>query len=135
MQTAGFEAGIQQLMELAQEQGPVALMCAETVYWQCHRALLSDALTARGWQVLHIISKDKAPYPHKVTKFAKFEGETVTYPAYQSAAEEGGQGSGAGGKRSGGKHRGPVDAKQPRIDSFFKAPHQLKQEQQGAPPE
>ena len=31
MQTPGFEAGIRQLIELAQEQGPVALMCAETV--------------------------------------------------------------------------------------------------------
>lgn len=44
------------------------------VYWQCHRALLSDALEARGVQVLHIIQGDKPPYPHKLTKFARIEG-------------------------------------------------------------
>lgn len=74
MQTPAFQAGVASLASIAGSGEPTAIMCAETVYWQCHRALLSDALTARGWEVLHIISKDKAPYPHKVTKFAKIQG-------------------------------------------------------------
>ena len=35
----------------------VAVMCAEAVWWQCHRMLLSDALTARGVEVQHIMSQ------------------------------------------------------------------------------
>src|SRR4030095_627472 len=33
---------------------PTAFMCAEATYLKCHRQLLADALTARGWEVLHI---------------------------------------------------------------------------------
>jgi hypothetical protein len=79
MQTDEFIGGIDKLLQLAKE-APTAIMCAEAVPWRCHRSLISDALLARGWEVLDIMSETKAP-PHKLPKFAEVDGTTVTYPA------------------------------------------------------
>jgi hypothetical protein len=62
---------------------PVAIMCAEVVHFRCHRSLISDAASVRGWNVLHIISQGKGPTPHKLTKFAVVAGEKIAYPAYE----------------------------------------------------
>jgi uncharacterized protein (DUF488 family) len=78
MQTPGFEAGLAELGHLL-AAGPVALMCAEAVPWRCHRSLVADALTARGAEVLHIESASRAR-PHRMTPFARVDGERVTYP-------------------------------------------------------
>ena len=78
MQTPSFEESLGGLIEMA-ERGTVCIMCAETVPWRCHRSLLSDALTARGVEVVHIMG-DGADHPHRVTDFALLEGERVTYP-------------------------------------------------------
>jgi uncharacterized protein (DUF488 family) len=56
-----------------------AVMCAEAVPWRCHRSLISDALTLRGVEVLHIMGPGKAQ-PHKLTPFAEADGLTLTYP-------------------------------------------------------
>ena len=53
MLTQEFQGGIAQLIELA-EQSRTAYMCAERVYFHCHRMLVSDWLTAHGHEVLHI---------------------------------------------------------------------------------
>jgi hypothetical protein len=45
------------------------------MYFSCHRSLVSDALLVRGWQVQHITAAGKPTIPHKLTKFAKVEGE------------------------------------------------------------
>jgi uncharacterized protein (DUF488 family) len=58
----------------------VAIMCAEAVPWRCHRSLISDALTARGYPVEHIMSATKS-VPHTMTSFARVEGTSVLYPA------------------------------------------------------
>jgi uncharacterized protein (DUF488 family) len=79
MQTPEFEAGLQKLLRMAGEE-PVAIMCAESVPWRCHRSLIADALAARGLPVAHIIG-EKPAGPHKITPFAKIEGTVVTYPA------------------------------------------------------
>ncbi len=78
MQTAEFEAGLEQLHALL-ARGRVAIMCAEAVPWRCHRSLVADALTARGARVEHIMSRTSAN-PHRVTPFARIDGERVTYP-------------------------------------------------------
>jgi uncharacterized protein (DUF488 family) len=78
MLTEDFEAGLAALRALASE-GTVAMMCAEAVPWRCHRSLVADALTARGVQVSHIMSAKQAA-PHEMTKFARVEGDRVTYP-------------------------------------------------------
>ena len=79
MQTPSFEAAIDELVARA-EQGPTAIMCAEAVPWRCHRSLVADALMARGHEAREIVSETKAT-PHKLTSFARLEGERVTYPA------------------------------------------------------
>ncbi|MFQ5601524.1 MAG: DUF488 family protein [Candidatus Krumholzibacteriia bacterium] len=59
---------------------PTAFMCAEALYFRCHRQLLSDALLARGWCVLHITSV-AAAREHRLTSFAHVdETGAVTYP-------------------------------------------------------
>jgi uncharacterized protein (DUF488 family) len=53
MASAEFATGIAGLETLAHD-GATAMMCAEGLWWRCHRRLISDALTARGWQVVHV---------------------------------------------------------------------------------
>ena len=55
------------------------MMCAEAVWWQCHRQLIADALVARGVEVRHIMSARPAA-AHTLTSFARIDGERVTYP-------------------------------------------------------
>ena len=78
MQTPQFRESLDRLLHLASEQG-VAIMCAESVPWRCHRSLVADALTARGVEVEHIMSATKRQ-SHRVTPFARIDGEQVTYP-------------------------------------------------------
>jgi uncharacterized protein (DUF488 family) len=56
-------------------------MCAEAKWWQCHRQLIADALTARGIEVRHIMTRSSAPR-HELTAFARIEGTRVTYPSF-----------------------------------------------------
>jgi len=79
MQTSEFEAALNALGEAAAREA-VAIMCAEAVPWRCHRSLISDALTARGYLVEHIMSATKSN-PHTMTSFARLEGTSVVYPA------------------------------------------------------
>jgi uncharacterized protein (DUF488 family) len=81
MMTPEFSRAVEDLLEFAAER-PVAVMCAEAVWWQCHRMLLSDALTARGIDVHHIMSKRGEPslQPHRLTPFAHVESGAVSYP-------------------------------------------------------
>jgi uncharacterized protein (DUF488 family) len=54
-------------------------MCAERLWWQCHRRLLSDAMTVRGFEVLHILEARKAD-PHKLTEFLRVTDGHLLYP-------------------------------------------------------
>ena len=54
-------------------------MCAEAVWWRCHRQLIADALVARGIEVGHILSRG-TPEGHALTEFARVAGEDVRYP-------------------------------------------------------
>ena len=56
-----------------------ALMCAEALPWQCHRSLLSDALTVQRIEVRHITGPGE-PALHRLTPFAVVEGGRITYP-------------------------------------------------------
>jgi len=81
MQTAEFEQNLTDLQRL-EEGRTMAIMCAESVPWRCHRSLIADALTARGTVVKHILSAARAE-PHRLTPFAHVEGMSVTYPPQQ----------------------------------------------------
>jgi uncharacterized protein (DUF488 family) len=79
MQTRQFNLGIEELLSFAAER-LVAVMCAEAKWWECHRQLIADALTARGVEVRHILSAGDTPV-HRLTPFARVHGSSVTYPA------------------------------------------------------
>ncbi len=74
-----FEQGIDRLIDLAKAKRTV-IMCAEAVPWRCHRSLIGDALLARGIAVEDIMSATSVR-PHKLTEFAKVDGQQITYPA------------------------------------------------------
>ena len=78
MQTPEFSAALDALLQMADRE-PIAIMCAETVPWRCHRSLIADALTARGHSVQHILSVTRAQ-PHQLTSFALIQDTQVTYP-------------------------------------------------------
>jgi uncharacterized protein (DUF488 family) len=79
MLTSSFSMAIDQLLDFAQT-GSAVVMCAEAVWWRCHRMLLSDALVARGVDVEHILS-DAATHPHRLTPFAVVDATSqVSYP-------------------------------------------------------
>jgi uncharacterized protein (DUF488 family) len=75
--TPAFAEGMKHLMNLASTK-PTAIMCAEALWWQCHRGLLSDYLKIRGWEVLHIMGTAKLE-PHPYTSAARIVNGTVSY--------------------------------------------------------
>lgn len=87
MQTAEFQASVDAVAEMARTTR-VALMCAESVPWRCHRSMVADALCVRGVRVEHIIGP-QTPKPHSVTPFAHVEGTRITYPPEQAELDLG----------------------------------------------
>ena len=76
METAEFKNGITALEQLALEKR-TAYMCAEAVWWSCHRSLVSDYLKLKGWKVMHIMGTAKA-MEHPYTAPARIvEGKLV----------------------------------------------------------
>jgi uncharacterized protein (DUF488 family) len=78
METAEFEKGLARLIDEA-ETRRAAVMCAEAVPWRCHRSLIADALVARGAEVFELSGVTRAQ-PHRMTPFARVEGNRVSYP-------------------------------------------------------
>lgn len=81
MQTAEFRESLEELIDLVQNSR-VVVMCAELLPWRCHRSLIADALSIRGFEVRHILDEDKIMV-HKLTSWAKVEGIALTYPAIE----------------------------------------------------
>ena len=78
MATEEFAQGIDQLVELATAKRTV-IMCAEAVPWRCHRSLIGDALLVREVAAQDIMSATSCR-AHKLTEFAKVDGQRITYP-------------------------------------------------------
>ena len=76
-ETPDFQAGLAKLLDLA-AAGPAAFMCAEALYWQCHRRLISDHLLIRGYEVMHLGGRGKAE-PHRLTPFARVVAGELIY--------------------------------------------------------
>jgi uncharacterized protein (DUF488 family) len=77
MLTAEFESAMRQLIQLS-EDSPTAYMCAERVYFRCHRMLVSDWLVAHGNEVMHI--DDAGPLkPHRLTAEARMVDNELVY--------------------------------------------------------
>jgi uncharacterized protein (DUF488 family) len=77
MLTADFESAMEELIKLA-EEAPTAYMCAERVYFHCHRMLVSDWLVAHGHEVLHIDGTGPVR-PHKLTAEARMIDGRLIY--------------------------------------------------------
>jgi uncharacterized protein (DUF488 family) len=78
METEEFDKGIKRLLDLANQTGPTAIMCAEAVWWRCHRSLISDYLKARGMEVVHIFDGGKIE-PHPFTSAARILEGRLSY--------------------------------------------------------
>jgi uncharacterized protein (DUF488 family) len=78
--SAPFRAGLEELCAIA-DAAPTAMMCAEAVWWRCHRRIVSDHLLARGRAVLHIMEGGRL-VPAELTEGAVVRPDlTVVYPA------------------------------------------------------
>src|SRR5437870_10980678 len=80
METEEFNKGVKRLLDLAADAGPAAIMCAEAVWWRCHRALISDYLKARDSEVMHIMDANKTE-PHPYTSAARIVDGKLSYGA------------------------------------------------------
>lgn len=76
-----FRAGLDELLAMGETQR-CAIMCAETVWWRCHRRIIADYLLASGRDVFHIVSSD-VPEPAKITPNAAAGDGVLAYPADQ----------------------------------------------------
>ncbi|KAF5408533.1 MAG: hypothetical protein Udaeo2_13180 [Candidatus Udaeobacter sp.] len=80
METEEFRKGVERLLDLAAGAGPTAILCAEAVWWRCHRSLISDYLKARGIEVLHIMDAKKTE-SHPYTSAARIVDGKLSYGA------------------------------------------------------
>jgi uncharacterized protein (DUF488 family) len=76
--SAEFAEGLAQLLVLA-AQARTTLMCAETLWWRCHRSLIADVLRLRGTEVIHILDGTHSTI-HPYTTPARVVGGTLSYP-------------------------------------------------------
>ncbi|MFI5230501.1 MAG: DUF488 family protein [Gemmatimonadales bacterium] len=77
MDTPEFAAAAASLARLARRDR-AAIMCAEAVWWRCHRSMIADFFKANGWEVLHIMSMADAK-EHPYTPVARNVGGSLTY--------------------------------------------------------
>jgi uncharacterized protein (DUF488 family) len=77
MLTPAFEEAIAELVRMA-EPSRTAYMCAERLWFHCHRMLVSDWLVAHGYTVLHIDGEGPTR-PHQLTAEARLVGDQVLY--------------------------------------------------------
>ncbi|MBV8997959.1 MAG: DUF488 domain-containing protein [Solirubrobacterales bacterium] len=84
MDTEEFRSALAEV-ELAASERATTIMCAEAVWWRCHRRLIADALLAHGWRVEHLgIGGGRAV--HELTGFAIVGPDrAVHYPPAQTA--------------------------------------------------
>jgi uncharacterized protein (DUF488 family) len=78
MMTDEFASAINRLLEIADRE-KTAIMCAERMYFQCHRMLVSDYLVAHGQTVLHIDDEKRAVRLHTLMSEARLVGEKLLY--------------------------------------------------------
>jgi uncharacterized protein (DUF488 family) len=78
--TPVFEAGFEELSALADER-PTAIMCAEALWWRCHRRLIADRLLAAGRPVAHVLGDGKIETARLTQGAVVGPDGKVTYPA------------------------------------------------------
>lgn len=86
MQTEAFREARGRVMATAR-QVPTAVMCAESLWWRCHRRMLADALLGAGCEVRHIMEGGRLE-PHRLASQARLEGDL---PVYDVPEDDSGQ--------------------------------------------
>jgi uncharacterized protein (DUF488 family) len=83
--TEEFAAGYTELLSIASGLR-TTVMCAELLWWRCHRRLIADVLVAQGHEVLHV--RDETPAePHRLMPPARLIRGRLSYAA--PAADQG----------------------------------------------
>src|SRR6185503_1287314 len=77
-----FRSGLAQLLEVAAERR-TAIMCAEAVWWRCHRRIVADYLINAGRTVIHLMGAD-ALTPARLTEAAVAAPDGLHYPGQGS---------------------------------------------------
>jgi uncharacterized protein (DUF488 family) len=97
MEMEQFQKGVERLLAFTRSDGltsrrnerdggeavtpcATAIMCAEAVWWRCHRSLIADYLKARGMEVLHVLGANKIE-PHPYTSAARLVNGELSYAA------------------------------------------------------
>jgi uncharacterized protein (DUF488 family) len=76
--SADFRTGLDRLLGLADERRS-AIMCAEAVWWRCHRRIVADYLLLRGREVLHLMGEHRIE-PARMTEAAVPAADGIHYP-------------------------------------------------------
>lgn len=79
METDSFRLGIKRLLGLASAHRS-AIMCAEALWWRCHRSLISDYLMSNGIEVIHIAGAGKSEVHHYTSAARIIDGELSYRP-------------------------------------------------------
>jgi uncharacterized protein (DUF488 family) len=77
METQEFDRAISWLIETSRTV-PTAIMCAESLWWRCHRRLIADALSVRGVEVLHLMAGGRED-PHRMHPAARVDDGRLVY--------------------------------------------------------
>ena len=77
METDVFKSAMSELLLLASKSA-TAFMCAEALWWKCHRSLIADYLKAKGHEVIHILGIDKTEV-HPYTSAARIVDGELSY--------------------------------------------------------
>ena len=79
MESDEFRSDLARLVDIGRD-APTAFMCAETLWWRCHRRLLSDRLVVDGWDVVHVLGPGKTE-PHPLWDAARVAEGRLIYDA------------------------------------------------------
>jgi uncharacterized protein (DUF488 family) len=85
MESAEFLEGIETLLEGGQTKR-TAVMCAEALWWRCHRSLIADFLKAKGVEVIHILDARKTEI-HPYTSAARIVEGRLSYEGLLGAEQ------------------------------------------------
>ncbi len=83
-----FHDGLMRLLEIG-TQTRCAIMCAEAVWWRCHRRIIADYLLTRGEQVFHILGKGHVELARITPGAVAGPDQTVLYPAGRASVDAG----------------------------------------------
>lgn len=78
-----FEGGLEELMSVPSDRR-VAIMCAEAVWWRCHRRIIADYLLLHGREVIHLMGQGRDG-PARMTPAARERDGHLVYPAPEDA--------------------------------------------------